>query len=133
MGQISNRKYLHFANHHCFQYPTPARPASHGPETFTFNELARLLARTVGSRSHIIHVPPSLGYLFANLLGLLVRDVLLTRDEIDGLLANLLVTESPATGDTRLSEWLKENADKVGVRYASELKRHYRIGCCRYS
>ncbi|GAB4332667.1 MAG: hypothetical protein Kow0099_04450 [Candidatus Abyssubacteria bacterium] len=97
-----------------------------GPETYTFNELVRLLARTVGSRARILYVPPWPGYLSAKLLGLLVKDVLLTRDEIEGLTANLLVTKSPSTGETRLSEWLKENADTVGVRYASELKRHYR-------
>jgi NADH dehydrogenase len=55
-----------------------------------------------------------------------VRDVVLTRDEAEGLMSNLLVSESAPTGQTRLSDWLDQNADSVGTTYASELKRHYR-------
>ncbi len=60
------------------------------------------------------------------MIGALVKDVVLTRDEVDGLMANLLVTDSPPTGTTRLSEWLRDHADSVGTQYASELNRHYR-------
>jgi NADH dehydrogenase len=60
------------------------------------------------------------------LVGLVVGDVVLTRDEVEGLMANLLVSESPPLGKTRLGDWLESNADSVGVRYASELSRHYR-------
>ena len=52
-----------------------------------------------------------------------VRDVLLTRDEIAGLMANLLVTNSPPAGTTKLSEWAREHAADLGRRYASELGR----------
>jgi NADH dehydrogenase len=96
-----------------------------GPETFTFDELVRLIARKTGSRSGIIHVPPAMGYLFSKMIGLLVGDVVLTWDEVRGLTAGLLDTDSPPTGETRLSEWLEQNAQGVGKRYASELKRHY--------
>ena len=59
------------------------------------------------------------------LLEPMIGDVILTREEIDGLLENLLVSRQESTGTTRLSEWLKQNSTIVGVRYASELKRHY--------
>ena len=62
----------------------------------------------------------------SRLIGRLVNDVMLTREEVDGLMANLLVSKNPPAGKTRLSEWLAENADKVGARYASELGRHFR-------
>jgi hypothetical protein len=52
--------------------------------------------------------------------------VILTRDEITGLMANLLISRQPPTGQTLLSEWLTAHADEVGARYFSELKRHYR-------
>jgi NADH dehydrogenase len=58
--------------------------------------------------------------------GYLVKDVMLTRDEVEGLMANLLVSDCPPTGQTRLGDWLDENADGVGAKYASELRRHYR-------
>ncbi len=51
--------------------------------------------------------------------------VVLTWEEYKGLMDNLLAPEGPAAGSTRLSEWLTENADRVGKRYASEISRHY--------
>ncbi|HEX5413594.1 MAG TPA: epimerase, partial [Terriglobia bacterium] len=59
-------------------------------------------------------------------LGLAVHDVILTREEIAGLMANLLVSHQPPLGTTQLARWLEQNADRVGRRYASELDRHYR-------
>jgi len=40
-------------------------------------------------------------------------------------MADLVVTDGPATGHRRLSDWLAENAATVGRRYASEVSRHY--------
>ncbi|HIE13622.1 MAG TPA: hypothetical protein EYP63_09425 [Desulfotomaculum sp.] len=57
--------------------------------------------------------------------GHLVRDVVITRDELRGLMAGLLVSSGPVTGRVRLSGWLAENAGCVGTIYASELRRHY--------
>jgi NADH dehydrogenase len=97
-----------------------------GPETYTFEELVRLIAEKIGRRARIIHLPPGLAHLFTRLAGLALGDVVLTRDEIRGLMANLLVSDRPPPGRTRLSEWLEENAERVGRRYSSELARHYR-------
>jgi NADH dehydrogenase len=97
-----------------------------GPETFTFDELVRLIAANIGRRSRIIHTPPLLALTAAKLLGLLVGDVVLTSDEVRGLMADLLISSEPAAGRTRLSEWLQANVATVGSRYASELERHYR-------
>ena len=68
-----------------------------GPEFFTFEEMVRLIRRTVQSRSRIIHISPSLALMMGRLLGLLVKDVIVTRDEIGGLMAGLLVSDRPAT------------------------------------
>jgi uncharacterized protein YbjT (DUF2867 family) len=97
-----------------------------GPEVFTFDQLVRLIAQTVQSRAAIIHVPPWAALEAARVIGWTVGDVLLTRDEIDGLMADLLVSDQPATGTTRLSTWLTENAQTIGQVYASELRRHFR-------
>lgn len=97
-----------------------------GPEVFTFNELVALLARSIGSRTKVVHLPPNLAFVCTKLLGWLVRDVVLTRAEIDGLMADLLVSREAPRGRTRLSAWLRENAAHLGTRYASELGRHYR-------
>ncbi len=97
-----------------------------GPETFAFNELVRLISRQVKSRARIVHVPPRLILLFSHLIGVLVRDVVLTKEEIEGLVANLLVSSSAPTGWTRFSEWVESSKGTLGTRYSSELGRHYR-------
>jgi NADH dehydrogenase len=55
-----------------------------------------------------------------------VGDVLITCDEISGLMADLLVSQNEPTGHTHLADWLKQNSVTVGTKYASELARHYR-------
>lgn len=96
-----------------------------GPETFAFEEMVRLIAETVASRARIIHVPPSAALAASRVIGVLVKDVLVTRDELEGLMANLVVTDGRTTGHRRLTDWLAENAATVGRTYASEVSRHY--------
>ena len=97
-----------------------------GPEIFTFEELVRQIARTTGGRARIVRLPPSLVYASAQLMSVALRDVVLTRDEIDGLMAGHLVSSDPPTGTTRLTGWMRDHRDTLGRRYASELARHYR-------
>lgn len=97
-----------------------------GPEIFTFNELVKKIAAGIGRRAHVVHVSSALSLLFTRLMGFAVRDVILTREEIDGLLASLLVSCEKPTCVTRFSDWLRENAPGLGKSYASELQRHYR-------
>lgn len=97
-----------------------------GPEVFTFHELVRLIATTIRSRARIVHLPARLTLSLSRVIGYATRDVLLTRDEVDGLSSNLLVSHHPPEGRTRLSEWLRDHAGTLGTRYASELHRHYR-------
>jgi NADH dehydrogenase len=96
-----------------------------GPEVFSFEELVRCLAKAVRSRAMILKAPPWLGLAAARALGVVFRDVVLTRDELDGLMADLLVSHSAATGSTSLSRWLTENGEALGQHYASEVSRHY--------
>ena len=81
------------------------------------------LADAIRTRRPIISVSPSLGYVLVTAIGRLIGDVVLTRDEIKGLMADLLVTNSPPVGSTKLTEWAKANADSLGKHYASELAR----------
>ncbi len=97
-----------------------------GPETYTFEALVRLIARTIGRRPRIVHVRPWIAIRFAKVLGTLVRDVLLTDAELQGLMHGLVATDGPSTGTRRVSEWLARHAEDVGGVYASELGRHYR-------
>jgi NADH dehydrogenase len=96
-----------------------------GPEVFTFDELVRLITEKIHSRAKVIHVSPMLALFLARLIGYAVRDVVITKNEIQGLMSNLLVSKSPPTGQTCLSDWLEQNADRIGVSYISDLQRHY--------
>ena len=96
-----------------------------GPDSYTFKSLVKLVGETIGVKRPLISLPPRLALLAAQILSLFVNDVILTPEEVDGLMANLLVSKEPARGKTRFDEWLAKNKDKVGTKYASELKKHY--------
>ncbi len=97
-----------------------------GPEVFAFDELVRLVRAAVGSRAAIVPVPRWLLLGAARALRAPLGDVVLTRDEVDGLRANLLVSAGPPTARTQFTEWLAAHAHALGVEWASELGRHYR-------
>ena len=96
-----------------------------GPETLSFEALLRLIASSMGAPCRLVHTPPSLGLTLTRLVGLIMRDVVLTRDEVDGLMDGLLTSDAAPTGTTALSSWLEDNSHHLGRRYASELNRHF--------
>jgi uncharacterized protein YbjT (DUF2867 family) len=96
-----------------------------GPDVFTFKELVELIGEKIGAKRPLIYVPPRLALLAAQFLSIFVSDVILTPEEVDGLMAGLLVSKDPPLGKTRLGDWLEANRDKVGAKYASEIKKHY--------
>lgn len=69
-----------------------------GPDIFTFNELLALVGAAVGSRARMVHLPAGVALAAAWALGLLVRDVVLTRDEVTELRARLMVSALPPAG-----------------------------------
>ncbi len=94
-----------------------------GPETYTYRELVTTIGGLIGARRPIVSVPPEIGYLAGKILGIFVGDVVITRDEIDGLMLGLLSVDTEPTGFTKLSAWIAEHRDTLGTRYASELAR----------
>jgi NADH dehydrogenase len=94
-----------------------------GPETFSYRGLVERVGAIIGRRRPIVSLSPSWGYAAGWLIGQLVGDVMITRDEIEGLMQNLLCTNSPPAGTTKLTEWAVMHADALGRRYASELAR----------
>jgi NADH dehydrogenase len=94
-----------------------------GPETFTYKGLAATIGELIGVRKPILPFPPGLGYLAGQVIGRWVGDVMITREEIEGLMANLLYVDSPPAGTTKLTEWVRGHADTLGLHYTSELAR----------
>jgi NADH dehydrogenase len=97
-----------------------------GPDTFTFREFVALVREAIGSRSWVVPMPVGAALLAARLIGLVVRDEVLRRDEVTELEAGLMRSAAPATGSIRLSDWLAANADALGRRWSNELDRHFR-------
>ncbi|MFO0838307.1 MAG: NAD(P)H-binding protein [Phycisphaerae bacterium] len=94
-----------------------------GPESYEYRELVRTIAAIIGVRRRIVQVSPSLGLSITRVAGWFVGDVILTREEIAGLMAGLLHTNSPPIGSIRLSDWARSHRDSLGAHYASELAR----------
>ena len=122
---------MHVKDHAALQVEVGSHPGdvvvdSAGPEIFTFDELVHVLRRAMNLRRLVVHTPSVLALAGATVAGRLAGDLLLTRDELDDLMDDILVSHEPPRGTTRLSEWLAANRDTVGRRYASEVDRHYR-------
>lgn len=96
-----------------------------GPETFTYLDLVTRIAHAVGSHARIMKMPRWLVLAAAKVLGWFLHDVVLTAEEVDGLNADLLVSDDPPTGTTKFGDWLDAHAHELGREYASELARHY--------
>ncbi len=94
-----------------------------GPETFSYRELIKAICDIIGIQRKIISVSPSFAYIVGSIVSKIVGDVLITKEEIEGLSANLLCTNSKPAGTTKLTDWAKENASKLGKQYANELTR----------
>jgi len=96
-----------------------------GPDSYTFKEFVKLIGERVGAKRMLISVPPRLALFAAQFLSLFMKDVILTPEEVDGLMGNLLVSKEPARAKTAFKDWLNNNQETVGVKYASEIQRHY--------
>lgn len=96
-----------------------------GPDCYSFKDLVKMIGRKIGAERPVISLPPRLALRAAQFLSLFVGDVILTPEEVDGLMANLLVSKQPALGKTAFKDWLEENKATIGTKYASEIKRHY--------
>lgn len=97
-----------------------------GPERWSYEDFVRLIARTIGGHARIWHSSTRVALGAARVAGLLLRDVVVTRDELEALGAGLLVSHERPLGVDRFETWLTENADRLGRRYTSELARNFR-------
>jgi NADH dehydrogenase len=97
-----------------------------GPETFTFEGLVKLIAARVKPGVALAHIPPSLGILLGQFIGLALGDIILTKDELRGLMQELLTSEQAPNGTTRFTDWLESNGSELGSAYSSEIRRHFK-------
>ena len=94
-----------------------------GPETFRYREMVAMIAEAIGVRRRIVFLPPALAYQATRVVGRFVGDVVITREEIRGLMEERLYVNSSPLGRTKLSDWVHANRRRLGLRYTSELER----------
>ncbi len=94
-----------------------------GPESFTYRDLVFQIGAIIGKRRPVVFLPPAAGYAAGFVIGRLMGDIMITRDEVAGLMQDLLFTQAPPAGTTRLTAWARQNAAALGAHYASELAR----------
>ncbi len=94
-----------------------------GPEVFTYKQLVETIGTAIGRKRPLISIPPAAGYLAGLLMGSVLGDVVITMDEIKGLMAGMLYVNSQPAAHVRMTDWMKENSETLGVNYAADLKR----------
>lgn len=97
-----------------------------GPDIYTFREFVALVREAIGSHALVVPMPVGAALAAARLIGLVVRDEVLRRDEVGELQAGLMCSAAAPSGRIRLSEWLADNADSIGRHWANEMDRHFR-------
>jgi len=99
-----------------------------GPEVLTFGEYVRLVARACGVRRWLVPAPGWLGLALLRLAGLLLRDVVLAREELLGLEQELLLSHGAPTGGESVRGWLMTHGAELGRRYVNDRRRHFTTG-----
>jgi uncharacterized protein YbjT (DUF2867 family) len=97
-----------------------------GPEEYTFDEIVRAVGAAIGCRRRLVHAQPRVALALGAVVGAVRRDVILTRDELEGLHVSLLVSHEPPRGRESFREWLERNGAGLGRAYVSELARNFR-------
>lgn len=97
-----------------------------GPSTFTYEQIVRMIRAAAGARSRIVHAPRGLTVAAGAVVGRLKRDALVTREEMEGLMAETLVSHEPPRGRRSFEDWLAAYGDQLGRDYASEYGRNWR-------
>ncbi len=94
----------------------------------TFGEYVRLVARACGVQRWIVSAPGWLSLALLRVVGWILRDVVLTREELLGLEQELLTSHAPPTGQESVRQWLLQNGETLGRNYINDLRRHFSTG-----
>lgn len=98
-----------------------------GPETFIYKDFIKLIARSMGVRRLLVPMPAIVAWLAGRMMGLFLRDMIITRAEIRGLMQGLVASEEEPLGEISFSEWVAEKGPELGRHYHNDLEeREYR-------
>ena len=93
-----------------------------GPETFIYKDFIKLIARSMGVRRLLVPMPAIVAWLAGRAMGLFLRDMIITRAEIRGLMQGLVASEEEPLGEISFSEWVAEKGPELGRHYHNDLE-----------
>jgi len=93
-----------------------------GPETYRYKDFVKLIGKSMGVRRIIMPVPPLMGWMAGKAMGLFLKDMVITRAEIRGLMQGLVASDEEPLGIIKFSEWIKGKGDIIGRKYHNDLK-----------
>ncbi len=91
-----------------------------GPEIVTFDEYVHRLAAALGVCRGFVTLPPPMVIAGLRIVGTVLRDTVLTPEELEGLRADLLVSRSAPLGTSSVFDWLSRHAAGLGRRYVND-------------
>lgn len=94
-----------------------------GPETFTYREMVKAMARAMGVRRLIVPTPDFVALAAGKVLGLFLKDIVITGHEISGLRDETMYTGTEPLGTTMFTDWLQSEGETLGRRYLNDLDR----------
>jgi NADH dehydrogenase len=97
-----------------------------GPEVYTFADFASTVAGAMGVRRPVLRVPPWFAVAVLRLVGFAVGEVILSREELEELRTELLLSHEPPRGQQSVRAWLNQHGNEIGRSYVSEFERHVR-------
>ena len=98
-----------------------------GPEKYRYKDFVKLIGKSMGVRRIIMPVPPLMGWMAGQVMGLFLKDMVITRAEIKGLMQGLVASDEEPLGIIKFSEWIEDKGDRIGRKYHNDLKeRKYR-------
>jgi NADH dehydrogenase len=97
-----------------------------GPEVYEFADLVRMLGRAAHGRARVVRAPTALGLGLTAVANRFLRDIVVTREELEALAAGLLLSSEPPRGRRSFADWVEASGRQLGTRYVSELERNFR-------
>ena len=94
-----------------------------GPDRIEFGELVDYLVSLTGGRARVVRLPLPACVAAYGLASRVLRETVLTADELKGLSRNRLDSTEPPLGSIGLRAWLEDNASTLGTRFVREPRR----------
>ena len=76
----------------------------------------------MGVRRIVMPVPPLMGWMAGQAMGLFLKDMVITRAEIKGLMQGLVASDEEPMGVIKFSEWIDGKGAEIGRKYHNDLK-----------